>query len=179
MCLDDFPDDIITRRAGANGAILDSGFLVSFQEFEAYGHGDTMEGARARCAAAIRQNASVFTAYDMRQRLMPHWARKSRLFALGIDPHEARMRSADAWGLWDMRGSWEDKLRAKAHAEFLLILVVAEQNRRIAIGEVTPGDARREAMTAVLDDLDTLRGARLTDGGRSGLRSRIGDLIPG
>lgn len=160
--IDDFADEIITRPSGGGRAVLDAGFFtwVSDPDFAPWGYGTDFAESSKGCASAIRRNANgedmgapycCLEGYDLHYRLMPHWDRKERFQALGIDPNQviSEVRARDEkWSDWSFSMNWSEKVQAVGHMEFFYRLVVATQEQRIAKG-VAPDAAIDEALDEI------------------------------
>lgn len=101
--LDSYADHIIchVRQNGERSwhASLDCGInsRASDPDFAEFGYGASRQEASERCANAIRQNArgigqnapfeTLRDGYDLKIRLMRHWAQKERFEAFGFDPN--------------------------------------------------------------------------------------------
>lgn len=183
--LDDYADEVITIRVGGY-AFLDCGFLQKVSDPEFSHRGD-----KGPCAADIRRHARgeqvmpdgsnrpphpCFQGNDLRYRLMPHWDRKERMIAAGLDPDEqfgvARNNSFEKW---DTSGEFFQVVKARRHAEFLFTLLVAEQSIRVAAGDVLEGLAREEIVDAMIREFDHSREqlGTLTDKGLERLCERM------
>ncbi|MCE6958721.1 hypothetical protein LAZ40_06630 [Cereibacter sphaeroides] len=186
--LDSFADDIICQRSGDRNAVLDCGFLdnISDPDFAPYGYGADFAEAARNCAQWIRADARgigkyaphrCLTGYDLHYRLMPHWDRKERFKALGLDPNEVIRECRDAFGDWPFKGDLLTRVTAAPHAEFFFKLLVATQEHAITSGASTPEEAHAAILAELEDELDGSR-SRINDAIRARVAERLNDLIP-
>ena len=189
--IDDFADDIITRHSIKGRAVLDVGFRdwVSDPDFAPSGYGTDFAASSKVCAGAIRRNArgegtrapyGCLEGYDLRYRLMPHWDRKERFQALGIDPNEVidEVGSRDEnWSDWSFDMKWIEKAQAVRHMEFFYRLVVATQEHRIAKGEVAQDAAIEEAIDEIDAEIDHALHLPMNETLAARLRERLTEAL--
>jgi len=143
--LDSYADHIICHvrqdREGHWRASLDCGLTLdpSDPDFASHGYGASMEQAAQRCADVIRADAMgigkfaphrVLTpGYDLKSKLMRHWAKKERFESFGCDPNHMVSMALDATerDQWKMRS--DDLIRkwdSTRIMEFEFQLLMAE-----------------------------------------------------
>lgn len=191
--IDDFANDIITRRAGSDGAVLDTGFreFVSDPDFATSGYGADYAAAAESCAIAIRRNArgecargrapyECLLGYDLRYRLMPHWERKGRFQVLGVDPNQViqEVRASETtWSDWPLEMSWSARGQAARHMEFFFRLVVAVQERRMVEGNLAPSTAIEEAIDEIDAEIDHALHLPMNETLAARLRERLTEAL--
>jgi hypothetical protein len=158
--LADFPDEIICRRSGDNGAVLDTGFndSVSDPDFSPSGHGKNYTESSKNCGRRIREAAldpdryGCLKGYDLNYRLMRHWDRKEKFALIGIDPNDVIRKCHDSFGDWPLGGSWLERVKGARQAEFFFQLLVATGQKGIEDGIYDAESVKPVIMAELVDE---------------------------
>lgn len=163
--IDSYADHIICHvrqnREGYWRASLDCGITpsVSDPDFASHGYGASLEEASERCANAIRQNARgvgqnapvqiLQDGYDLKIRLMRHWAKKERFEAFGCDPNAMvslalKAGERDQWKL--KSDHWVTRWDSTRIMEFEFQLLMAEGFHEIRENGLDTADIRESVL---------------------------------